>query len=1130
MLFTPDTVLIIGGGIAGIQASLDLANAGSKVILVEKSSSIGGKMAGLDKNFPTLDCSICIEAPKMSDVTHNPNIRVLTLSEVVGVNGQSGDFKVTILEQPRFVTDECTRCDLCVQECPQLRKNEFDAGMGARKAIFTPFSQAEPGTYSIDIESCLNDPPNYLPCSRCMDACAPNAIDFSMIPRKHEESVGAIIVATGFDLLNPELLKEFGYGTDPDILTSYEFERLLNAAGPSDGEIIKPSNNEVPENILFVLCAGSRDQRLVNYCSRICCMYSIKEATQAKDHGIDNVTLLYMDIRAYGKRFDEFYLRSKEGTRYIRARPSDIRRDGEAIKVRYESTEEGKLVTESYDMVVIATASIPSKGTKELANILDIDLSEDGFFKVDENTPVNSSREGILIAGCASGPKDIPDSVTEASAAAAAALGFLDQRVWVTEPEAEPLDMTGDPKIGVFLCDCGSNIAGVVDVKSVAEQVRELPNVSYVEENKFTCAGNTQDEIISTIKENGLNRVVVSACSPKTHGVTFQRVCSRAGLNPYVFEMANVRNMDSWVHKNEKENATKKAIDLAKMAVAKARFLEPLNEIEVPVEHRALVVGGGVAGMSAATALARMGIATHLIEREDRLGGVLNSLDEVGPTGLKAGNIVLRKIAELQESGVKVHLSTQVQNISGFVGNFVATLSDGMSLEIGVVIMATGADPYVPKEFGYGNKENVVSSLEFEDRIGSIRDQKVTIASCVGSRSKEKGCSRYCCSTMLNQAIRLRENGNKVRILYKDIRAYSRFAEELYRKAGESGVQFFRYGQDDAPEDDIEFNESSVTVFDELSGEELSVPTDTLVLNIGMTPRENDLVTQLKLSRDEEGFLLESHPKLGPVEAAVSGVYLAGTAQGPKDVRESITQGLATASKAAGVLFRDKIQKEPLIPIIDDQKCTKCMRCASVCPYGAIKGELRQYVEVVPAMCMGCGNCVAECSVDAITMPNFTDEEIMAQIDAATEEQPEEKLVVFACNWCSYAGADQAGISKIQYPSNSRVIRTMCSSRISQKMIMHTFARGAGAVLVTGCHLNDCHYIDANIHTEKRMERWKKFLDAKKINSDRLQLWWVSAAEGRRFASKIKEMDSLIRSLSDEEIKGTSTKLGVGRW
>ena len=1115
-----DTVLVIGGGIAGIQASLDLAAGGAKVVIAERGPSIGGKMSGLDKNFPTLDCSICIESPKMNEVLHNPNITVMTLSQVVEVKGREGEFAVRIVENPRYVTDECTRCDLCVQECPQIRKNEFDMGIGARKAIYTPFSQAEPGKYVIDINSCLNEPPNYLPCQRCVKVCGPEAIDFNMVPRKHELKVGSIIVASGFDLLNPELLRDFGYGTDPDILTSYEFERLLSAAGPSEGEIIRPSNHTVPDSVLFVLCAGSRDQRLVKYCSRTCCMYSVKEAVQARDHGISEVTVLYMDIRAYGKGFDSFYNRSiKDGVRYVRGRPADIKRSGDRLSVRFESTEAGELIREHYDMVVLATASIPSSGTGDLARTLGIELDADGFFRTLSHNPVLSTRPGILIAGSASGPKDIPDSVTEGSAAAAMALGYIDQRVWVQEPVPPPLDVSGEPRIGVFLCDCGSNIAGVVDVKSVTERLKTVPNVVYAEENRYSCSGNTQGDIANRIKEKNLNRVVVSACSPKTHGATFQRICSRAGLNQYLFEMANVRNMNSWVHKNEKEKATEKAFEMVKMAIAKARFLTPLKDIEFPVTRRAIVVGGGVAGLSAASSLAGMGIETHLIEKSEELGGMMNRLDDLAPAGVKAREISTKKVEEFNESGAVAHLSTSVSGISGFVGNFQVSLSDGSSIGAGAIVVATGADPYMPHEFGYGENHRVLTSLDLEGKTENIDADKITIVSCVGSRNSERGCSRFCCSTMLNQAIKLREAGKKVRVLYKDIRSYSRYAEDLYYKASKAGVQFFRYDDTRRPEESIGFDNGMVTVGDELSDDVLGIPTDLMILNIGMTPGENKIASELKLSKDEENFLLELHPKLAPVEAAVSGVFMAGTVLGPKDFRESMLQGLAAASKAAGILMKDRILKEPIVASINQDRCTKCMQCASVCPYGAIKGERGKWIELNPAMCMGCGDCAAACFTDAINIPGFSDEELEAQIDAATETEPSRKIVVFACNWCSYAGADQAGISKMQYPTGARVIRTMCSSRVSQKLVWRAFERGAGAVLVTGCHINDCHYINANLDTEKRVERWRKTLEARGVSPDRLQLWWVSAAEGNRFARKITEMSGLIDKLQADEIE-----------
>ncbi|MCL5786113.1 MAG: hydrogenase iron-sulfur subunit [Candidatus Thermoplasmatota archaeon] len=1111
-------VLVIGGGIAGIQASLDLAESGAKVVLVEKSPALGGKMAGLDKNFPTLDCSICIESPKISDVMRNRNVTVLTLSEVVKVDGQAGDFLVTVRESPRFVTDECTRCDLCVEACPQLTRNEFDSGMGARKAIYTPFSQAEPGKYVLDIETCLNEPPNYYPCQRCYDVCQPKAIDYSMITEDHLIHASAIIVATGFDLLNPELLKDFGYGTDPDVLTSYEFERLLSSAGPTEGDILKPSNMKMPESVLFVLCSGSRDRRIVEYCSRICCMYSVKEAMQASEHGVKKATALYIDVRAYGKGFDAFYQRTlDQGVRFVRGRPADIRRNKDLITVRYDSTSDGKLIQEDYDMVVLATATIPGRGTPELSRILGIELGEDGFFRTDEANPVETTRRGILVAGCASGPKDIPDSVTEASAAAASAMEFVAEREWIKEEVPEPLDTSGDPRVGVFLCDCGSNIAGVVNVKEVMNRATGIPGVAYVEENKFSCSGSTQDQIVRRIGEKKLNRVVVSACSPKTHGSTFQRACARAGLNPFLFEMANVRNMDSWVHRGEKEAATRKAVDMVGMAVAKARALAPLTEKEFPVTRRALVLGGGVAGLSAATALARMGIETHLVESSPSLGGMLNSLEELAPAGIRSREVLNRKVSEFNSSGAVAHLSTRVMVISGFVGNYQASLSDGSTMDLGAVVLATGANPYSPKEFGYGNDPRVITSLELEKRMDSLDAGSVSIISCVGSREKGRGCSRFCCSTMLGQALRLREKGKRVRVLYRDIRAYSRYAEDLYYKASKSGVQFFKYDSNENGES-VELQEGVLTVRDDLSGETIGLKSDLVVLNVGMVPVDDPVFSQLKLSRDEEGFLLELHPKLGPVEAAVPGVFLAGTVQGPKDFRESSVQGLAAASKASGILLKDRMKKEPIIATIDAKKCTKCMQCEPACPYGAIKGERGKWIELNAAVCMGCGNCVSSCFVGAMSMPGFTDDQLIAQIDAATEEDPQEKVVTFACNWCSYAGADQAGISKIQYPPSSRVIRTMCSSRVSQKLVWRALERGAGAVLITGCHINDCHYISANEDTEKRIERWRKMLEGRGVNPDRLQLHWVSAAEGNRFAQKMREMDKFIRTLPEEEI------------
>lgn len=1120
-----DSVLVIGGGIAGIQAALDLANAGARVVLVEREPTIGGKMAILDKNFPTLDCSICIEAPKMSEVGLHPNIEVLTLAEVERVEGHAGDFQVTIRQRARFVTDQCTRCGECVNVCPVVLPNEFDAGMAARKAIYTPIPQSVPGAYVIDIEHCLNDPPHYLPCHRCVNACQPGAIDFLM-PRERRlvRRVGAIIVAVGYETIDPRLLREFGYGTHPDILTALEFERLLTSAGSTGGEILRPSNGEHPHNILFVLCVGSRDRRFFRHCSRICCMYSIKHAYQAIDHGIPQVTVLYMDIRAYGKGFDGFWARTMEaGARFVRGRPARIGPNGDGrIRVVYEDTERGVRVSEDYDMVVLATAVSPPDGLAELAQRLGIELDEDGFIRAVESEGglVRTTRPGIYAAGCATGPKDIPDSVSEGSGAAALALGHLTRRHWPEPPRVEPIQDIETPRVGVFVCHCGSNIAGVVDVERVVEFAKTLPDVVYATHQMFSCAGNTQKEIEETIRRERINRVVVAACSPRTHEAIFRGVLQRAGLNPYLLEMANIRNLDSWVHKADREAATIKAMDMVWMAVEKARRLTPGEPSQLPLTQRALVIGGGIAGMTAAVALARQGFETHLVERSHELGGLLNQLDELSPSGLKARELVEAKKRELFQSGVRVHLGKEIETIGGVVGNFQARLSDGTTLQVGAIVMATGAEPYRPTEFGYGSHPRVITNLELEAMLqrGAVEAERITFVSCVGSRQGNMGCSRYCCASMIGQALRLRRMGKKVRVLYRDIRTYSRNAEELYEQAMREGVQFFRYDPDRPPQEAITFEDGHVIFYDHLLQSYLRLPTDLLVLVVGLRPAVDGLAEQLRLSRSEDGFLMELHPKLGPAETATQGIYLAGTAQGPKDVREAIAQGLAAAAKAGALLARGVIEKEPLTARVDLEKCIGCMRCVKVCPFNAIEptGPVKVgKVRILEAACMGCGTCAAECPTDAIIMPFFTKEQILAQIDAALAERPEEKCIVFTCNWCSYAGADLAGIEKRQYPPSSRIIRTMCSGRFEEDFIARAFEKGAGAVLITGCRLtetgSDCHYNYANRQTWKRFQYWQRKFARMGIEPERLQLRWISAAEGKEFAEKLKEMDEVVR-------------------
>ncbi|NNK93030.1 MAG: hydrogenase iron-sulfur subunit, partial [Desulfobacterales bacterium] len=710
---------------------------------------------------------------------------------------------------------------------------------------------------------------------------------------------------------------------------------------------------------------------------------------------------------------------------------------------------------------------------------------------------------------------------SEGSGAAALALSHLNQRYWPEPPDVEPMQDIETPRIGVFICHCGNNIAGVVDIERLVGYAQKLPGVVFASDQMFSCAGNTQQEIEEIIKQEQINRIVIAACSPKTHEAIFRGVLIRSGLNPYLLEMSNIRNMDSWVHKEEHEAATVKAMDMVWMAVEKARHLSPLEASHLPLHQSALVVGGGISGMTAATALANQGFETHLVEREHRLGGMLNQLDHIAPAEIEAQDLVLTKSRELMESGAHLHLDTSVETIGGIVGSFQTHLENGTDLETGVVVVATGSKLYQAEEFNYGSDPRVITNLELDCilKTGKPEADRITFVACVGSRQAGMGCSRYCCTSMISQALRLRKMGKKVRVLYKEIRTYSRQAEELYETAMRAGVQFFRYDPKSTPQEEITLEDDHVTLFDHLLGENVHILTDMLVLVVALTPEEDKLAEQLKLSHSEDGFLMELHPKLGPVQTAVQGVFLAGTTQGAKDVRESMAGALATAGKVGALLSRGEIEKEPLTAKLIPELCKGCVRCVRICPFSAIEqigppGQVAN-VRIIEAACMGCGTCAAECKFDAIEMPYFTKEQIVAQVDAALAEQPAEKCLVFTCNWCSYAGADLAGIEKRQYPASARIIRTMCSARIEEDFVARAFNKGAGAVLITGCRLtetgSDCHYNYANEHTWKRFKRWQKKYKQKGITSERLQLSWVSAAEGKEFAEKIAEMDAIVR-------------------
>ena len=1003
--------MIVGGGVAGVQAALDLTELGYRVYLLEKSASIGGVMARLDKTFPTNDCSLCILAPKLVEAGRDANITILTNSELVSLEGEAGSFRAKVRQKPRFIDEEiCTGCGQCTLYCPRVIGDEYNENLDITRAAHIDYPQAVPTSYYIDPSACLML--NYETCGLCLNVCPKNAICFDQEERLLDLNVGAVILAPGVGRLHPEFLERYGWGEFEDVVTSFEFERLMCASGPTGGEIVRISDSKHPKRIAFIQCIGSRDEASGNgYCSSVCCMYAIKEATMAREHDPEvEIVLFYMDVRTHGKGFDAARRRAiaENDLKIIYARPPRVEEVNGRLWLTYV-TEDGKHHREWFDMVVLSVGLEAPETAKDLAKAAGIKLNHYDFAETSFYSPLETTRKGVFVIGAFQGPKDIPDSVTQASGAAGLCSALLREvrGKEVSHPEYPPeRDVSREePRIGVFVCHCGINIGGVVNVPEVRDYAAKLPHVVYATDNLYTCSQDSQRLIVEKIHEYRLNRVVVAACTPRTHEPLFQETLRQAGLNRSLFEMANIRDQCSWVHMHEPEAATEKAKDLVRMAVAKAARLTPLPERTLEVTPRALVIGGGVAGMSAALTIAEQGFECYLVEKRNQLGGNALKL-----TRDRLGNDPRERVKELiaqvsNHPRIKVFTSARIEDISGYVGNFTTTLetpSGKETLTHGVVILATGGRPYQPKKYLYGQSEKVVTQLELE----SLLDEKphlfkdishVVMIQCVGSRGDDLSyCSRVCCAQAVKNALRLKQlNPNmSIWVFYRDLRTYG-FFEDDYREARRQGVIFIRYSRDDPPQVEETKGSLIVRAKDKLLGEEIKIPTDLLVLSTGIVPEEvQGIARLLKVPLTEEGFFLEAHVKLRPVDLAVDGVYVCGLAHSPRTIEESIAQAQAAAGRAAQPLAKGKIVPEPTVAFVNPDLCIGCGVCEAFCPYKAarmVKKGKRRKAEILAASCKGCGICASRCPAMAIDMGRFTAMGIQAQIIAFGEETPSEE-------------------------------------------------------------------------------------------------------------------------------------------
>jgi heterodisulfide reductase subunit A len=883
----------------------------------------------------------------------------------------------------------------------------YNSGLIKRKAAFVEYPQAVPLKYSIDGDSCI-----YIQkgkCGACKKICPTGAVNFDQELQNETLQVGAVVLAPGFSPFDPSKFDNYQYANLPNVLTSLEFERILSASGPTTGHVIRQSKDKrEPKKIAWFQCVGSRDlNRCDNsYCSSVCCMYAIKEAVIAKEHVGDDLdcAIFFMDIRTPGKEFERFYdnAREKHGIRFIRSRVHTVDPVGDTddLQVRYV-TESGETVTETFDMIVLSIGMQTSPEVIELSKKLKIDLTEGSFCRTSAFDPVATSRKGIYVCGAFQGPKDIPQSVVDSSAAASAAGEILvaarNTRTQRKQAVPETNVVNERPRIGVFVCHCGTNIAGIVNVPAVAEYAATLPYVEFATDNLYSCSQDTQENMAKIIAEKKLNRVVVAACTPKTHEPLFQETLINAGLNKYLFEMANIRNQDSWVHKHNPDLATKKAKDLVRMAVHKAALMTPLKEAELEINPTAMVVGGGLSGMAAARSLARQGYETHIIEKEARLGGQALNINRTA-----AGDSVQQKltdlIAEIQKNRkIHVHLETEITQVEGFVGNFESTLASNgkqATVEHGVVVMATGASALKPDEYYYGKDPRILTSLELDRKLiendAKLKALKTAVfVQCVGSREPQRPyCSRVCCTHSVDNALELKKLNPEINVfvLYRDLRTYGE-RELLYKKAREAGVIFIRFSLENKPEVLVEGGKLLVRVFDPIIGRLVEIETDLISLATAIIPNEvGQLANFFKVPLNADGFFVERHAKLGPVEFATDGVFLCGLAHYPKPIDESIAQGQAAASRAVTLLARKTIFTAGTIAETNPTMCSECGVCVSVCPYSAPafaeNGPFTGKAQINPVLCKGCGLCVASCRSGALHLKGFDNDQIFAQIFA----------------------------------------------------------------------------------------------------------------------------------------------------
>jgi len=997
--------LVIGAGIAGMQSALLLAETGTKVFLLEQGPAIGGYFPLLDKTFPTNSCGVCFMSPTppafcpIYECHLHDNIELLPYSEVTGIEGEGGDFRVSLLRKPRFVDPKkCTLCEACLKVCPVEVEREFGGGLEKRKAIYLPYPQAIPHSLVIDPKTCTR-------CGECVKVCGPGAIDLNMKEEEEKIGVGAILLGFGFEPFWAQRKGEYGFGRYANVLTSIQFERMLSTSSPTQGLPVRVSDGKRMEKIAFIQCVGSRDPSCgQDHCSTICCMYATKQAMIARDRSPGlGVTFFYMDIRPMGKDYERYYERAKAeyGIEYKRCAISTVKElpGTKNLRITYVR-EDGTFEERDFDGVVLSVGFTPPQAIKGLAEKVGLQLNRQGFCQTDEFTPAQTSIRGVFVGGAFRGPRDIPETVVEGSSAAAAAASFLFPHRLLHPAKEYPAEgALGEeiPKIGVFVCHCGEELKKSLSISGLIDETKGLREVTHVEEVGLACLPTDLELIKKRIGEQGLNRLVVAGCSHREIRGAMEELARGMGFNPYLIEYANIREQCAFVHQEHPKFATEKAMTLIRMAVERARRIQPIRKGRERVEKKGLVVGGGLAGLTASLRLAEQGYEVYLIEKEKDLGG---NLREASYT-LRGSDpqALLKDLIQRVEDNESIHLFSETEVLgfekkNGIYRTKIRHQGEEKILTHGALILATGGKEVVPQGYLYGEDPRVITQRQLE-RMIHLSDEKlkdihsVVMVQCVGSRDEEHPyCSRICCNHAVKNALKLKEMNPNVNVcvLYRDVRTYG-FYEAYYHEARGKGVLFIRYDLENRPEVGLQGGSLQVSLFDPAMGSRVTLPADRLVLSTGIEPNDNrELARIFDVDLNPDGFFMEANPKSAPLDSVDRGKFYCGLCHSPNFMEDTISQGNAAAARAAAILSKEAVEEKAYLAYVIKRLCCGCGLCVTVCPYGARAiNEEEGKAEVTGSLCQGCGSCVIACRNGASQQRNFEKELNLAVVNAAID-------------------------------------------------------------------------------------------------------------------------------------------------